>query len=249
MKGCLFALALVALPVAAEHESWAYEGEMGPEHWQELEGSACSGAKQSPVNIIRTDTDPDSQADWPLAVHYPATTPLYSVTNNGHSIQYDFAQGDEITFNGADYALKQLHFHEPSEHTLNGVRYPIEMHMVHYSAPLNRYTVLAVLGYEGTPSVGYQFLEQYLPLAKGETKKIAKPFDLSQVLPSTLTPRFHYEGSLTTPPCTENVNWVVFENPFMLSEQQVYLLKDAMPLNNYRGTQPLSGRDVSLVVH
>jgi carbonic anhydrase len=161
---------------------------MGPEHWQELEGSACAGNNQSPINIIRTDTRPDVSANLPLALHYPATTQIYSVVNNGHSIQYNFEQGDEIEFRGARYGLKQVHFHEPSEHTLNGVRYPIEMHLVHFNASLNRYTVLAVLGYEGAPSAGYQFLEKYLPLAEGEMRSIGEPFNLSQVLPANLNP-------------------------------------------------------------
>lgn len=253
--GLLFPLAassgFVDLAVfAAEEPHWSYAGEMGPEHWKELEaGSACAGHRQSPVNIIRTDTEPDSQRRWPLVVHYPASTLIHDVVNNGHSIQYDFDQGDEIAFAGDRYALKQIHFHEPSEHTLNGVRFPIEMHLVHVNEDLNRYTVLAVLGFEGAPSQGYELLESYLPVAVGETRQIDESFDLRQMLPSSLTPRFHYEGSLTTPPCTENVNWVVFEQPFMLSETQVNQLKALMPLNNYRDVQPLEGRPVSLIVH
>ncbi len=229
---------------------WTYTGETGPEHWSEIEPtSECMGQSQSPVNIIRTATSPVVSEAWPLELHYPKSTLLRTVTNDGHSIKYDFEQGDEIAFRGNRYGLVQLHFHEPSEHTLNGVRYPIEMHMVHFSKELSRYTVLSVLGYEGKPSPGYDWLESYLPLSPGQSKRIEQPFDLSSVLPATLTPRFHYEGSLTTPPCSENVSWVVFERPFMLSEGQVNLLKRNMPTNNYRGVQPLRGRTVSLVVH
>ena len=247
----VFLLSLLAGISLAETEQnhWAYTGEMGPEHWSALEGSACSGIRQSPVNIIRTDANPTSNVQIPLALHYSPTTQLYDAVNNGHSIQFDFAAGDEITFQGERYALKQLHFHEPSEHTLNGVRYPLEMHMVHYNEDLDRYTVLGVLGYEGRPSPGYDELEKVLPLAVGETKPIQKPFDLENILPSTLTPRFHYQGSLTTPPCSEKVTWVIFEQPFMLSEQQVMLLQQNMPANNYRGVQPLNDRVISLVVH
>lgn len=236
--------------MASDQAHWTYTGESGPEHWAELEnGSACNGTRQSPVNIIRTGTTPDTQTNWPLFLHYPASTRIYDVINNGHSIQFDFEKGDEIAFMGQRFALKQLHFHEPSEHTLNGVRYPIEMHMVHYNDDLKQYTVLAVLGYEGSSSPGYDTLEKFLPLAVGESKELGIAFDLSSILPSTLTPRFHYQGSLTTPPCSENVNWVVFEQPFMLSEQQVMMLRENMPANNYRGVQPLNDRDVSLVVH
>ena len=244
-------VACIALTALADEEThWSYSGETGPEHWDKLEeGSACNGEKQSPVNIIRTDTDPDSEKNWPLELRYPEETLIHDVVNNGHSIQYGFDKGDDLEFRGAVFDLMQIHFHEPSEHTLNGVRYPIEMHLVHYNPQVNEYVVLAVMGYEGTPSRSYGFLQKYLPLAPGESKIIDRPFNLRNVLPQDLTPRFHYRGSLTTPPCTENVNWVIFERPFMLSHEQVIQLQRLMPLNNYRGTQPLGSREVSLVVH
>jgi carbonic anhydrase len=123
------------------------------------------------------------------------------------------------------------------------------MHLVHYNAKANAYVVLAVMGYEGRPSDAYGFLEQYLPIAPGETKVIDRAFNLRRALPAELTPRYHYAGSLTTPPCTENVNWVVFTEPFMLAHDQVAELARLMPVNNYRGVQPLGDRVVSLVVH
>lgn len=248
------ALVLLAVLAMASHAEdaahWAYTGEAGPEHWVELEGGgACGGQHQSPVNIIRTDTDPAAEREQPLTLDYSPATVVHSVTNNGHSIQYDFAPGDALVFRDARFALKQIHFHEPSEHTLNGVRFPLELHMVHYSEALEEFAVLAVLGYEGRPSPAYEVLEKYLPLAIGETKLIDNAYDLSDALPASLTPRFHYRGSLTTPPCSENVNWVVFEQPFMLSYDQVQLLKGLMPANNYRGVQPLNDRDITLIVH
>lgn len=254
MRYGLAVLALVAASVAASppegEAAWSYKGETGPEHWEQMEHrAACGGAMQSPVNIIRTHAAPDTSKHWPLELHYPSETHIHDVVNNGHTIQFDFDRGDEVAFNGERYQLKQIHFHEPAEHTLNGARYPIEMHLVHYNEALHEFTVLAVLGYEGDPSEGYQFLESFLPLPVGDTKIIDEPFDLRRLLPGALTPRYHYRGSLTTPPCTENVNWVIFEQPFMLSYEQVMALKDNMPLNNYRGVQPLNDRDLSLIVH
>lgn len=244
------AAVIATTAVAEDHKKhWAYEGETGPEHWAEMEGTACSGTHQSPVNIIRTDAKPEANASFPLELHYNPQTQIYDVVNNGHSIQFGFESGDEVAFAGDRYALKQIHFHEPSEHTLNGVRYPIEMHMVHHNEKLNKFTVLSVLGYEGRPSPGYEKLEKVLPLKAGEKMPIHQAFDLADILPYNLSPRFHYQGSLTTPPCTENVNWVVFEEPFMLSEEQVNIMKQNMPKNNYRGVQPLNDRGVSLVVH
>jgi carbonic anhydrase len=229
---------------------WSYEGETGPEHWSQLEeGSACGGRQQSPVNIISVDTQPDRSENWPLVLRYPPQTHIHDVVNNGHSIQYDFDEGDEIVFRGARYALKQVHFHEPSEHTINGLRYPIEMHLVHYSEERNEFAVLALMGEEGRSSAAFEFLERYLPLPPGETRVIDRAFSLRSALPALLEPRFHYRGSLTTPPCSENVNWIVFRTPITLSHEQVLEMQRMMPLNNYRGIQALNGRSVALVVH
>jgi carbonic anhydrase len=235
---------------SADHAAWTYGGERGPEHWAELEsGAACDGDAQSPINIIAVETAPDSSDNWPLVIDYPPATRIHDVVNNGHSIQYDFDRGDTINFRGDSYALVQVHFHEPSEHTINGLRYPIEMHLVHYSEARDEYTVLAVMGEEGRDSAAFTFLEAYLPVAPGEEKVIDRPFSLRSALPPVLEPRFHYRGSLTTPPCSENVNWVVFRNPVTLSHEQVVQLQALMPLNNYRGTQERGARVVSQVVH
>lgn len=235
---------------AEENDHWGYAGEMGPAHWAELEsGSACSGSRQSPVNIIRTDTTPRTSDDRLLELNYPSVTRILSAANNGHSVQLDFEPGDEIRLQGEQYFLQQIHFHSPSEHTLNGVRYPLEMHLVHSNRARDRFTVLSVLGYEGRSSPVLRQFEQFGVPEMGQSIPMAMPIDLSAIFPTTLTPRFHYSGSLTTPPRTENVNWVVFETPFMLAEEQVKRLQRQMPVNNYRGVQPLNGRAISLVVH
>ena len=235
---------------AEEIDHWSYAGEMGPAHWAELEsGSACSGSRQSPVNIIRTDTTPRTSDDRLLELNYPSVTRILSAANNGHSIQLDFEPGDEIRLQGEQYFLQQIHFHSPSEHTLNGVRYPLEMHLVHSNRARDRFTVLSVLGYEGRSSPVLRQFEQFGVPEMNQSIPMAVPVDLSAIFPTTLTPRFHYSGSLTTPPCTENVNWVVFETPFMLAEEQVKRLQRQMPVNNYRDVQPLNGRAISLIVH
>lgn len=247
----VFGLVCQSVTMASEDpEHWTYAGELGPEHWADLEiGSACSGARQSPVNIIRTDTLPNTSENSSLTLHYPSATQIRSATNNGHSIQLDFEPGDEISFRGERYLLKQIHFHSPSEHTLNGVRFPLEIHLVHKNAANTQFVVLSALGYEGRSSpVLQQFGDGPLP-AMGQSVNMAMPFDLSGLFPTALTPRFEYAGSLTTPPCTENVNWIVFETPFVLAEDQVKKLQQQMPVDNYRGVQPLNGREVSLIVH
>ena len=221
---------------------WSYEGETGPEHWAEIEkDSDCQGSDQSPINIIDKDVNYASDLK-PLEIHYAPSTKIHDVINNGHSIQYNFEQGDYITYDGVKYDLKQIHFHEASEHTINGVRYPMEMHMVHTNAK-NEYAVLAVMAEEGEGSEPFNFLEKYLPLNQGEEKTVDASFDLNLNFPSNKK-YYYYKGSLTTPPCTEGVNWFVYKTPITISLEQVKALQKLMPLNNYRTERPLNNRVV-----
>lgn len=225
-----------------KNNHWTYEGETGPEHWSEIEKqSDCNGKRQSPVNIIDIDVVEDASLK-PINIHYSSDVKIYEISNNGHSIQYNFEKGDYITLNDEKYDLMQIHFHEASEHTINGVRYPLEIHLVHLSKD-NKIAVLGVMAEEGESSEAFTFLENYLPVDKGETKQIDANFDLNLNLPENKA-YYTYEGSLTTPPCTEVVSWYVFKTPITVSLSQVKQLQKLMPLNNYRNEQPLNGRIV-----
>lgn len=221
---------------------WTYQGETGPEHWSEIEKkSDCNGNKQSPINIIDIDAKTDETLK-PIDIHYSTNVKIHDVTNNGHSIQYNFEKGDYITLNNKKFELKQIHFHEGSEHTINGVRFPLEIHLVHASED-NQYAVLAVMAVEGKSSEPFTFLEKYLPINIGETKPVNSNFDLNLNLPKNKE-YYTYGGSLTTPPCTESVSWFVFKSPITVSLKQVKQLQELMPINNYRNEQPLNGRNV-----
>jgi carbonic anhydrase len=221
-------------------DHWSYEGETSPEHWAEIElNTNCDGKHQSPINIIETNTVVNPTAKN-LEVFYSPKTILNKVENNGHSIQFDFYPGDSIIYQHRPYYLKQIHFHEPAEHMLNGVIYPIEIHLVHLSKDKD-ITVLGILGMEGEESQLFEFMESFLPLKNGEEKIINKRLDLTDLFPD-VTDFYSYDGSLTTPPCTENVKWVVFKNPIFLSLEEVLELKNNMPLNNYRNEQPINDR-------
>lgn len=223
-------------------ESWSYSGETGPAHWAEIEKNAeCNGQFQSPINILTLDAKSSSDLP-PLDLHYASSTIIHHVINNGHSIEYDFEAGDYIHYKSDEYILKQIHFHEPAEHTINGVRYPLVIHMVHQNSK-GAYLVLAVMAIEGEESAPFAFLESYLPIQVGEMKIISKPFNLNLNLPNNKA-YFHYTGSLTTPPCSQGVEWFVFQNPVTVSLEQVTTLNKLMPHDNYRGTQPLNGRIV-----
>ncbi len=225
-----------------EEQHWTYEGETGPEHWVEIEKqSDCDKIRQSPINIIDVDAVVDTSLN-PINIFYSSDVKIHDVTNNGHSIQYNFEKGDYITLDDEKYELKQIHFHEASEHTINGVRYPLEMHLVHVSRD-NKIAVLGVMAIEGKSSEPFTFLENYLPVKSGETKPINSTFDLNLNLPDNKE-YYTYGGSLTTPPCTESVSWYVFKTPITVSLNQVKQLQELMPLNNYRNEQPLNGRIV-----
>ena len=105
-------------------------------------------------------------------------------------------------------------------------------------------TVLGIMGTEGKNSAPFQFLEKFLPVEKEESKIVDEAFNLNLNLPANHKDYFHYSGSLTTPPCSENVNWIVFKEPITLSLEQVKVLRSLMPVNNYRNEQPLNDRVV-----
>lgn len=219
---------------------WSYNGETGPSHWKEIEVSAdCGGKYQSPINIVNYQVD---ETLAPLNITYSDSTHIHDVVNNGHSIQYNFDAGDYIILDNKRYELKQFHFHEPAEHLIDGVRYPMVLHLVHVS-DAGEYAVFAVMAKEGISSKPFDFLESYLPLYVGETKEVDAAFDMNFNLPEDKA-YFNYTGSLTTPPCTERVEWFIFKEPITVSLEQVEKLKSLMPLNNYRDEQPHNGRTI-----
>lgn len=225
-----------------QHEHWTYQGETGPDHWQEIgKRCHCNGKEQSPINIIDIDVVDDSSLE-PLEIFYSENVKIHDVTNNGHTIQYNFEHGDYILLRDTKFELKQVHFHEASEHTINGIRFPLEIHLVHISDN-NEIAVLATMAQEGRSSEAFDFLESYLPIEVGETKAIDTHFDLNLNLPKNKD-YYHYEGSLTTPPCTEGVKWYVFKDPITVSVDQVKQLQKLMPINNFRNEQSLNNRTV-----
>ncbi len=225
-----------------DHKHWSYQGETSPEHWIEIEkNSDCDGKRQSPINIIDINTISVDSAET-LKILYTPETILNKVENNGHSIQFNFNSGDSISYNNEIYHLKQIHFHESSEHIVNGVKYPAEIHLVHQSDS-KKLTVLGILCMEGHESQLFEFFESFLPIEGGQFKKIDKAIDLLNLFPEDKS-FYSYRGSLTTPPCTENVSWIVFKQPIIISLEEVLKLKDNMPINNYRNEQPINDRKV-----
>jgi carbonic anhydrase len=227
-----------------EPKHWSYDGESSPEHWAEIEKeSSCGGSHQSPIDIVTADLVSQESGLKISDINYDKTTIIKDITNNGHSIQYNFDDKDNyVNFEGKRYDLVQFHFHAASEHTVDGMHFPLVIHMVHVSEDKN-YVVFALMVSEGMESDAADFLESYLPIQSGETKTIGEPHSFNNYFKGDFS-HYSYKGSLTTPPCTEAVNWFVFKNPIKFSPAQVKAMADLMPRNNYRPTQPLNGRKV-----
>lgn len=225
-------------PMQNEHPHWGYTGTGSASNWGSLDETyhACKdGMKQSPVNINKF-----MQGQMPpLEISYKAS-PL-AVANNGHTIQVNMEPGSTLSLDGKTYTLAQFHFHTPSEHYLDGAPYPMEAHFVH-KAEDGSLAVIGVMMKLGAHNPVIEGIWQNAPTTEG-----AKATDMVQVTASDLMPEdrgyYSYEGSLTTPPCSEGVRWIVLKNPIELSEKQLGAFQALFPVNA-RPVQPLGERMV-----
>jgi carbonic anhydrase len=239
----------------ADEPVWHYEGAEGPEHWSELSPrfTLCgAGQRQSPIDIalpIRGGDVPRVTLQFPPAtLRIAHHEHVADGINNGHTIQINYDDGDTLTLGATSFDLVQYHFHAPSEHTLSGRRYPMEMHMVHRSAD-GSLAVVGVLIAEGRHNPAFEPVWSNLPRARGvETHYEHVTVDVDALLPSSHA-SYRYQGSLTTPPCTEGVEWVVLSTPIELDRQQIGTF-GAIIHGNSRPVQALNGRTVLAdVVH
>jgi len=229
---------------------WNYSEEEGPTHWAVLTPvyALCgSGKTQSPINLL-----PDANkgaSDW--KVEYTTTSlqighneNVKELINNGHTIQVTTQEGSSIVYAGKRYELKQVHFHTPSEHTINGKHTPMEIHLVHQSKD-DSLAVIGVLVNEGRHNSNFDELIKYLPNAPGEKKTHdSVKINISIHVPKELY-AYHYIGSLTTPPCTEHVQWIVLKNPISMDKDQINAFSSRIGINN-RPTQSLNGRTLTM---
>jgi carbonic anhydrase len=222
-------------PSAAPH--WTYEGEAGPEHWGEISDkfSLCkTGHMQSPIDLGGADVSARFSIQ---AAYRPGTL---SVVNNGHTVQVVFPAGSTLISGIARYKLVQMHFHTPSEETVYGIHYPMVAHFVHVDYAGN-YAVLGVLFEEGAPNPELEKIIRAAPRIAGEPRNFeGVNFDPAKLLPANLGV-WRYEGSLTTPPCTEGVRWHVARQTVKAGSGQIAALH-AIIGDNARPIQPLYGR-------
>jgi carbonic anhydrase len=217
-----------------------YEGEAPTENWAELTAyyhTCASDAKQSPINLTGATT-----ADLEnIVFEYGEAT--VNILNNGHTIQVDRIEGSQIRISGDPYNLLQFHFHAPSEHTVDGQQYPIEMHLVHKAAD-ERLAVVGVFITEGAENDAFVPVWDYLPAEENGTIATGATIQVADLLPADQT-IYRYSGSLTTPPCSENVIWSVMQNPVEMSAEQIAAFSAIIKDNN-RPLQPLNARDLQL---
>ncbi|MDX6081880.1 carbonic anhydrase family protein [Xanthomonas campestris pv. incanae] len=220
------------------HE-WGYTGPEGAEHWAELakENALCgNGQQNSPIDL----KDAIDATLGKLQLDYGAV-PLV-VRNTGHSIQLDLHAGGTMRVGGKQYDALQLHFHHPSEHLLNGRRFPMEAHIVH-QGPDGTLGVLAIFFETGKANPAFQRVLDAMPNDKNQTRQVADALvHASDFLPPATQRSFYrYEGSLTTPPCSETVDWVVLSQPVQVSREQINAFERVYPFNA-RPLQPLDRR-------
>ena len=231
----------VACSADVDHDdSWGYEGDIGPDNWGQLSDDwvECSeGQEQSPIDLDDALTAEDVN-DYDFV--NPGTT--VAIHNNGHTIQYDIDAGSTVTIGGTEYELLQFHFHARSEHTVAGAGYPLEVHLVHIDAGGNL-AVLGVLIEEGPENelLAGAMWDQIPVEDLGTVLEEGTTFDPYELIPGGTV--WTYDGSLTTPPCSEGVAWNVFSTPITMSSAQIDAYT-AIYSNNYRPVQPLNGRNV-----
>lgn len=222
---------------------WGYQGNVGPAHWGDLSPDfhMCKdGKSQSPIDIVVADAAAKEQSQ--LQFNYQDTT--LALVNNGHTIKANYGEGSKISVGGDSYKLLQFHFHSLSETKINGKFFPAEAHLVHANAA-GELAVVGVLFEEGAANPLLERLWGYTPTKVNSTTTVSSAsINVSDLLPSS-SAYYGFTGSLTTPPCSEGVRWMVLQNPVTISPAQIAKFRSFFnDHDTNRPVQPLNGRVV-----
>ncbi|WP_266180404.1 carbonic anhydrase [Dyella humicola] len=239
---------VLALPLSSDNWAstphWSYSGKSGPSHWSSMGPSfvVCGNGKaQSPIDLESRDAKTGKADEF----HIDYEKGAVALVNNGHTVQANVSDAkDTVVFDGDTYRLAQFHFHSPSEHTTDGTRFPLEIHFVNEDGR-KRVVVVGVMVKLGKQNESLASVLRALPASEKETSKDTRPpvtVDLGSVLPHDHG-AYVYAGSLTTPPCTEGVHWVVLKEPIQMSSDQIASFTRLFP-DNHRPLQKANGREI-----
>ena len=227
---------------ASPGHAWSYVGDTGPASWASLHPT-CGGARQSPIDLVTKDEVP-SRTPGDLAFTYAPFVP--SAFHNGHTVEMRAKDGPSVSLHGTTSQLANVHFHTPSEHTVDGKHFAAEMHMVHKDAS-GAVTVVAFFVNEGAENPSLAPLFRSFPTEPTkEPIPLSGPVDLAPLV-AKVRSFATYPGSLTVPPCTENVTWIVVPEPIEMSSAQLAPIKAATHGDSARPTQPRNDRVVTNV--
>lgn len=254
VAGATLTLLLAACGSPEHHEAhWSYEGEGAPEHWASLspDFATCdSGVEQSPIDLVNAVPIEDSGirrrlGEAVLTVHQRAR--VMDLVDNGHTVQITNDVPLSIELGDTVYELAQFHFHAPSEHTIDGQHAQLEVHFVHKSAA-GELAVVGILVDEGEHDAIWDAVVAAFPDKAGGQRHVENlDLDVNDLRP---LPQhyYRYEGSLTTPPCSEGVQWIVMAELRQISSEQMATIVSLLHENN-RPVQPIGERQIGLVWH
>jgi len=228
----------VIIPTDCTDVHWSYDGSTdGQDKWVDLctGYSDCGGQSQSPINI--SGSIPDLTLPG-LDFNYSSTTT--EIENNGHTIEFVCEAGSELTIGTKTYQLLQFHYHAKSEHQVDGSYHSLEVHFVHKASDTD-YAVVGVFFEPGEENELFTEFLAHFPTEKG-TYTDTTEINLAGLLPENKS-FYHYSGSLTTPPCSEVVNWYVLKNEISASATQIAQFEGILK-NNYRDIRNLNGRTI-----
>ena len=221
----------------AEAVHWTYEGEEGPDHWGEInpDYAVCgTGKSQSPIDVKAAEGDDLTN----ISFNYQPSE--VNILNNGHTVQVNYDSGSYIELDGVRYDVAQFHYHAPSEHAVDGKLFAAELHIVHKNAD-GGLAVVGILLDEGAQNDALQPFIENLPAEESEVADAGVKINAADFLPAVQT-TYRYSGSLTTPPCSEGVNWLLMTTPVEISAEQLSALKSLFDHGNNRPVQPLNDR-------
>ncbi len=223
-----------SIGVAEESHHWSYEGATGPDKWGDLDAAnavCATGDQQSPIDItgVISARQPSLKLDWKKR---PDT-----IVNNGHTIQVNFAQGNTLHIGSRSFGLTQFHFHHPSEHLVNGRRFAMEAHFVH-SAAAGGLAVVGVFIIPGKANAVFNKIVSTMPQQAASPVAADPAIDPSRLLPAERG-YHHYEGSLTTPPCSQTVDWLVLTHSVEAAEADIERFAKLYPMN----ARPIQNRE------